>query len=205
MRIGFDLDNTIFDYSEAIVSAVNQIFSNSIHSNGILGKSRESIKTNIKSFFGETEWTRFQGLLYTKYVNLAKIDPCALYLIQELETFGTHQIEIVSHKTIYPILGPRIDMRSVATNYFHLTCNALLGKTLEFPIVYFHSLEEKINYINSQPFDIFVDDLWEVIGNLNIHHKIWFRPDKPLLGDFLVASSWKEVEKHIRKVLENEL
>lgn len=196
MKIGFDLDNTIFDYSEAILLAANSTFDISVHSNW----NKDYVKTLIQKNFGESEWTRLQGLLYTHYVSHAKIDENALRLIEEIDKSGQHHFEIVSHKTTFPIIGPRVDMRSIATEHFITTCETFLGRSLKVLITYTDSLEEKIQYINSNHFDIFVDDLWEVIEHLVIPHKILFLPSNLPEEDVLVANNWQEVS-HLIKVL----
>lgn len=196
MKIGFDLDNTIFDYSEALLLAANSTFDISVHSNW----KKDSIKTLIQKNFGESEWTRLQGLLYTQYVNHAKIDENAMRLIEEIDKSGQHHIEIVSHKTTFPIIGPRVDMRSIATDHFITTCETFLGRSLNVLITFTDSLEEKIQYINSNRFDIFVDDLWEVIKHLNIPHKVLFLPSNLPEEDVFVANNWQEVS-HLIKVV----
>lgn len=197
MIIGFDLDNTIFDYSDAIALAAKEMFGVSFDDNVM----RESAKSYIKKSFGESEWTRLQGLLYTRYVVNAKIDMCALNLIKEITESGHHYVEIVSHKTLYPIVGPKVDMRSVATQHFYESINKLSEKPLHIPIKFTETLDEKIKYINSYPFDIFVDDLLEVINQLRIKYRIWFRPSTINTQEFFLANNWSDVDSHIKNLL----
>ena len=196
MIIGFDLDHTVFDYSQSLTVALSEVFGVTLP----FGSKKDFVKRFVKSEFGETEWTRFQGLLYTRYVKYVDIDKQAVNVLGELVNSG-HHVEIVSHKTKYPIFGNKDDMRLIATYHFQHLIKQYCGHRLNIPIIFAETLQEKVQYINSYPFDIFVDDLWDVIEQLNVTYKIWFHPLASKELNVNLANSWDEVDSQIRALI----
>ena len=105
MRIGFDLDNTIFDYSKALEQLVGEDFR---FPRTQLPK-KEDVKSYLIQHFDEDSWTEFQGKLYTSCFENVSVSPNTIELLNDLSKHN--EVHILSHKTIFPALGPRIDMR----------------------------------------------------------------------------------------------
>lgn len=189
MLIGFDLDNTLLDYSDSVRMAAAEKLPNKVSD----GLTKESLKLQIQENFGGEEWTRLQGLLYTSYIQYATIDPYAIGLLNYLNQRGKHRIQIVSHKTRFPILGPQVDMREIASQHFDKLTKGLLGSTSGISIHFTETLVEKIEYINETKFDIFVDDLLEVISRLNIKNRILFSNSVIAQERMIVSNSWQEI------------
>lgn len=199
MLVGVDFDNTLVDYTKAIKIGSKSVFGITSGEN----ETKLSIKAKIRSEFGENAWTQFQGDLYTKYIYDAQIDQNAMLLIKDLLIDPNNSVEIVSHKTKYPIIGPKIDMRVIAKDFLRKTSLALLGQDLDIPITFSDTLEDKIAYINERPFDVFVDDLQEVIEKLSTPNKILFVPSSSDHNNFAFATnSWSEISLFIRSLIE---
>jgi hypothetical protein len=194
--LGFDLDNTLFDYSEAVQMAGWDLLQ--IPPSSKLTK--EILKQTVQKELGDVVWTELQGLLYTAYLKFVTIDSQALELLRFLKHETPHEIQIVSHKTEFPIIGPRVNMRDLATQTFCNLSNRYLGEDLDMKIVYQSTLADKITYINNFNFAVFVDDLWDVISNLRVKHRIFFTSSRDSANDTTFTNSWTEITAIIKEV-----
>jgi hypothetical protein len=153
LRIGFDLDNTIVDYTES-----SKLYAqlNSIH--GV------SDTSELRNFFLShndfSGWTRAQSWLYFDGLEYAQLSDGIIETIEKLRNLGSF-VAIVSHKTertpddfgSFPIRQQMQDW---------LTCT-VLPTIVDDNIFYSESLEDKITLIEKMSFDYFVDDLVKVL------------------------------------------
>ena len=152
---GFDLDNTLIDYSGAVkeyckIKRMNTC-ANIILLREQLGKNEES----------DYEWQLAQSWLYTEGLQFAQpavgsFDLCS-YLIQE-----GYQLYIVSHKTFYtPDFCGRVPLRDLATNW--IKKSTIANYFEETNQIYYESTRDlKVKRIRELSLDYFVDDLEEV-------------------------------------------
>jgi FMN phosphatase YigB (HAD superfamily) len=152
---GFDLDNTLIDYSAA-VEEYCRIKTLITCTN--IGMLRERLRKNNES---DHEWQLAQGWIYTEglkfaQVGLGSVDLCK-YLIQE-----GYQLFIVSHKTSHtPDFCGNTPLHDLANNWINESAIANYFKEAEQ--IYFEPTRGlKIKRIRELALNYFVDDLEEV-------------------------------------------
>lgn len=154
---GFDLDNTLIDYSGA-VEEYCRIKTLMPCTN--IGMLREQLGKNSSS---DHDWQLAQGWLYTEGLRFAQpglgsIDLCK-YLIQE-----GYQLFIVSHKTSHtPDFCGNTPLHDLANNWIKKSSIANYFKETEQ--IYFEPTRElKVKRIRELALNYFVDDLEEVFN-----------------------------------------
>lgn len=158
--LGLDLDNTIIDYSAAYFSLSERFDLNELH------RDRVSIRNILrKSKFDDEEWQYFQSLLYTEGLVYAKPAEGLLDFLNICK-HKKIRVSIISHKTTttQARFGSQ-DLRAPALEW--LRNNKILSKYIsESDVIFCSSAEEKIEVIKAKGFDIFVDDLIEILLDL---------------------------------------
>lgn len=159
MRIGLDLDNTILDYSESIRAATTEVFGVELPN-----VPKNELKRILSEEYGEDAWTVLQGYVYGEYSTLSSLFPAFGEFLDHAHSRG-YEIEILSHKTIFPIAGPTANLREYALLNLHRL--GVLEKLKKGPtgsevVSFFETKDEKIKAANSLVFDFFVDDLFDV-------------------------------------------
>ena len=171
-RFGFDLDNTLIDYSGAVkeycrIKSLN-LCSDVVMLRAELGKNRTS----------DHEWQLAQAWLYTEGLKFAQIGEGALNLCNYLNDEG-YQLYIVSHKTSHtPNHCGRIALHQVANNW--ISSSPIAEFFNEEQQIYFEPTRiSKIRRIQDLCLNYFVDDL-EVVFN---------SPDFPInTKNFLIST-----------------
>jgi len=171
-RFGFDLDNTLIDYSDAVkeycrIKSLNHC-SDVVRLRDELGKNHTS----------DHAWQLAQAWLYTEGLKFAQIGVGALNLCNYLESEG-YQLYIVSHKTSHtPNLSGRIALHKVANNWISSSPIAKFFK--EKQQIYFEPTRIlKVKRIQDLSLNYFVDDLEEVFNT----------PDFPInTKNFLIST-----------------
>ncbi len=164
MKIGIDLDNTIIDYDLVFLEATK--LQGIVVPETIVGKLaiREYLKTLPN---GELVWQQAQGLAYGKLLlQHAKLFSGVKRFLWRCLARG-HHIEIVSHKTQFGHGDKeKIPLREVATEF--LTQNDLLSDLAPMiaSVNFAETKSEKIEIIENKHFDIFIDDLPEILMSL---------------------------------------
>lgn len=165
IRFGFDLDNTLIDYS-ASVQKYCQI--NNLKNCVNIGELRQLLR---KSNVSNNEWQIAQCWLYTTGLNYANFSEGALDFIYHLykKNIG---IYIVSHKTEFtPNFCERKNLRHLAFTW--LKNSEIINVLPDLKNLYFEdSRQEKIAQINRLSLDYFVDDLFEVLDDPNLSKNI---------------------------------
>ncbi len=159
MRIGFDFDNTIACYDNAIKILATKRFD--------LPESLSLDKASLKGYLlnqGKVDqWTEFQGELYAPGMRYATVFVGVVNTIKELAK-SQHELFIVSHRTKYPYAGPPYDLHKSAGDWIESTlgANGLLD-TFGKNVFFLETLDEKIQKISELSCSIFVDDLASVL------------------------------------------
>lgn len=155
MIIGFDFDNTIVCYDNAIAILAEQQFDLPPD----LPRTKLGIRDFLRARGREEEWTRFQGELYGPGMTHAEPFEGALNVIETLAGLG-HRLNVISHRTRFPYLGERHDLHGFAGAWVRERVPAV------FESVSFHETkEEKIAAIARSGCDVFLDDLPEILSD----------------------------------------
>jgi len=200
MKIGFDLDHTLFNYSVSIRQALD---SNEKYSK-LSFSSKAELKQNMCDLLGPGAWTEFQGILYCEFIEFAFIDPFAMKVLKLIKAKG-HHFFIVSHKTTRPISGGDCLLRAASNSKLKSEFNqGGIPYTSSLPINYYDSLSQKTSAIQELGFDFFIDDLPEVIESLKgkvntlIHFDECIEESKPM-KDYLAFKSWSDIHDFFAK------
>ena len=160
VRIGIDLDNTVISYDKA--------FQLGAALSGLVDKNCKLNKKAIRDFIrngpdGETEWQKLQGYVYGEGIYEAVLFPGVYRFLWRCKQRKI-DVEIVSHKTEFGNFdSKKISLRDSATNF--LINHRLLGdkNSLIKKVTYKDTKTEKIDYIKENNFELFIDDLEEII------------------------------------------
>ena len=154
---GFDLDNTLIDYSAA-VEEYCRIKSLIPCTN--IGLLREQLGKNSSS---DHEWQLAQGWLYTEGLQFAQLGLGSINLCKYLIQEG-YQLFIVSHKTSHtPDFCGNTPLHDLANNWIKKSSIANYFKETE-QIYYEPTRELKVKRIRELALNYFVDDLEEVFN-----------------------------------------
>jgi len=147
--IALDLDNTIICYDEAFRAAASQL--DCLPEPGIV-INKSTIKDAARACGGNDLWTRVQGLAYGEQIGNGTLSPgCAEFVASAQE-----ELVIVSHKTQFPVLGDKTDLREAAANWVRSTPLASL------PLHFFDTREAKVAKVAELRPRALIDDLPEV-------------------------------------------
>ena len=199
MVIGFYFDNTIIDYSNSFKILAKKKKYNKINSN----LDKNSLKDFLIKNKKQNEWTIIQGEVYGKYITRAELYKGFIKLFRYLLKKNI-KIFIVSHKTKYPYLGKKINLRKEAKKWIQKNI-IYKNKIFNFSMknVYFeNSIEKKINRIVKLKCNIFIDDLPQILNLLpkNII-KFLFNPNakKKIKENYKTIESWAKFYDLIKK------
>jgi len=192
MIIGFDFDNTIVDYSKVFfkIAIKKKFITKNIYKN----------KTAIKKYLfkkGEMKnWKILQSEVYGK--EMAQAKPYKGFLkILKILLDKKNKINIISHKTLYPYCGKKINLHKSSRKWIAKNIKKQLRKKIKF---YFEKTEKKkILRIKQTNCNIFIDDLESILKRLPLKtSKILFSPEKKTSikeTNFTVIRSWEELHK----------
>ena len=187
--IGIDFDNTIISY-------VN-VFKKLLRKNKIqFGKklNKEIFKKKIIKKYNEKFYTKIQSEIYGENIFYARKFANLNQSLNNLKK--KNHIILISHKTKYPILGKKVDLRKKALLW--LNKNNLYGpkKIFNKKNVFFEeTIEKKIKRIRRLKCDYFIDDLSIILDRLpNSIYKIKFGSKSKKYKFFL---SWEKIDKII--------
>jgi len=153
--IALDLDNTIICYDESFRGAAAKL--DCLPADGI-SLNKASIKTAAIEKGGNDLWTRLQGLAYGDGIQAARLfDGCKRFINRALDR--KIKLAIISHKTEFPAIGPKVNLRMAAINW--LGNNQLSFGPL-LPLMFCDSREEKVERVRTLGCQVLIDDLPEV-------------------------------------------
>jgi hypothetical protein len=192
MRIGIDFDNTIVDYEGAFHAAAME--------RGLvtadLPKTKNSVRDFLNSAGRKDDFTALQGYVYGTRMNLAKVYPGFREFVA-IASASRNDLFIVSHKTQFPLLGPKYDMHEAARVFLaghRLSADdAVPGQNIFFE----ETKEQKIDRAAALHLDVFIDDLPEILtmpGLPDRCRRILFAPQgSDALGNFEQCRCWDEI------------
>ena len=159
MIIGIDFDNTIACYDGVFYRAA---LDRGLIPSG-LSSSKNSVRDHLNATGQKEVFTELQGYVYGHRMDLVAPYPGFSNFIFASRN-NQHQLYIVSHKTRFPIIGPRYDMHAAARKF--LTDHNLIGDhaIAEDHIFFELTKEEKIKRAAILKVDIFIDDLPEILS-----------------------------------------
>ena len=199
MIIGIDLDNTIICYDE--------LFHCLALEKGLISrdfpKNKDEIRNFLRSVHQENTWTEMQGHAYGPRILEAKPFDGVFDFLEKTRDLGI-QTHIISHKTKYPFLGPKVDLHEAA--YSWLRANRFLDQDfigLELSQIHLQlTKDDKFAMIRECSCDYFIDDLQEFlldpkfpdhVSRVLFSNTGFTQPEKILK----VAKSWWDVGKII--------
>lgn len=199
MFIGVDFDNTIVNH--------DAVFHKYGVERGLIkprtNKSKLRIGRAIKKLpDGNTKWTELQGWVYGAYMSESVPMNGALEFFQECKKLDI-PIAILSHRTQYPVIGPRINLRQASLQW--LEDNKFFVYGLERNMVYFaDTLDEKVKKIDDLGFTHFIDDLTLVLNHKKFpsHIKKYYLNKHGHANDpkIIPVKTWSELRNHILKM-----
>ena len=204
-NIGIDLDNTIIDYEDAFAVAAKEL---NIDTGFWAKNSRSLLRALLRETSeGELAWQALQGQVYGKYLQKYGRIYSGFGLFLWRCNLRGMDLRIYSHKTEYGNFDKaKIPLREVANKF--LSDNKI--NTIK-EVRFFESAKEKIQAINTDKFDIFIDDLPEILTSIDkeIGTKgILFydeNSDYEVLDDSIIkASGWIDIDRHINGKFENQ-
>ncbi|CAN1606772.1 hypothetical protein MCEMIE29_00197 [Candidatus Pelagibacterales bacterium] len=193
IKLAIDLDNTIINYDHLFYKAARNKLS--IQSNI---KNKENIKKLIIKKYSEKKWTEIQSAVYSQKIFQAKIFPGFINEIKKLSKYC--EIFIVSHKTLWPIYGKKINLHNKTKQFLKKKkisfCKNYLIK--EENIFFETTKEKKIKRIERIKPDYFIDDLESILKNIpKSINKILFNNKKN--NHFENLTTWFQLNKFINK------
>ena len=192
--VGIDFDNTVVCF--------DGLFHRAAVEQSLIPADLPTSKTAVRDYLRregkEPAWTELQGHVYGVKIREAAPFPGALEFIRSSRNLGW-KICIISHKTRYPVLGPRHDLHEAARRWLDdrgFTGAGLDGLHLEL------SKEEKLRRIGAEGCAWFIDDLPEFLkepGFPSTARPILFDPhdEYPAHAGSPRARSWAEIGKMI--------
>jgi phosphoglycolate phosphatase-like HAD superfamily hydrolase len=195
MLIGLDFDNTIVCY--------DRLFHRLAAERGLLlepvAENKTAVRDYLRRIGREPDWTEMQGVGYGPRISDAEPFPGVKEFLARCLAAG-HSVQIVSHKTKHPFLGPKYDLHEAAHAFltahgFYETAVTGLSPALVNLAL---TKQAKIDRIAELGCDVFVDDLPEFLAEPSFPtkpRKILFDPAGicPDDASYSRVSSWAGV------------
>ena len=187
MVLGIDFDNTIIKYDE--------LFHKIACEKGLIPVELPKQKNVVRDYLRETgiedEWTIIQGEVYGGRIKEAVLFSGVLEALKKLNSKQI-PINIVSHKTRIPYLGPKRDLHAAALNW--LKSNRVIDSGVsgvkEDKVFFEVTKEEKVNRIVKIGCTHYLDDLPEILEMIPEGiNKILFSPNK----EEIINSHWTAI------------
>jgi hypothetical protein len=158
-NIGIDFDNTIVVYDEVFHKYALKL--------GLIlkevKKNKQAIRDSIRALpGGNDKWTKLQGLVYGKHMDEARPSLGVKRFFKACKK-NSFKVMIISHKTLYPAMGPRVNLQAAAKMWLkNMDFLSKFGIT-EKDIVFEETLDGKLEQIARKRCAYFIDDLKEVL------------------------------------------
>ena len=192
MVLGIDFDNTIIKYDELFHKIALE--KNLIPTD--LPKEKNAVRNYLRYKNIEDEWTIIQGEVYGDRIKEATPFKGVLSTLRKLRQEKI-PINIISHKTREPYLGPKKDLHAAAKGWLKMNhFFEIEGLNFNKNHIFFElTKEEKINRIVATGCTHYVDDLPEILEMIPKEiNKILFSPNRSQKSseNSIVINSWKE-------------
>lgn len=195
LRIGFDLDNTLVNYS----LAVNQYCkANSLPVKNSIVELRNFLNPLDDR---QSDWVKAQSWIYSDGLEFAEIENSAVSFIEKMAE-ENYEICILSHKsTLGPPQFGEKPFRERATSWLAKSKIGLYF-TPGVNLFFYESLDDKVSGIKTQKLDLYVDDLLKVFRHPSYPNKVKsfiFRSGRDTLDWLHEIHDFKELEKFCRE------
>ncbi|MDD5428815.1 MAG: hypothetical protein PHI58_06265 [Candidatus Omnitrophica bacterium] len=196
-NIGIDFDNTIVVY--------DNVFHKYALRAGLISpevkKNKQAVRDAIRLLpRGNDKWTELQGLVYGKYMDEAEPTEGVEDFFRACKK-NSFRVSIISHKTVYPAMGPRVDLQAAAKKW--IEDRDFLSKLglKKSDIIFEKTLSGKLARITGRKCTHFIDDLAEVLGHPDFPEgvkKILYssNPGKNIPDDITCFEDWNAIEKY---------
>lgn len=159
MKIGIDFDNTIACYDD--------FFRELAEDRDIPIRDGETPKQCIKNAIvskknGNLEWSLLQAETYGSKIHSAKVFS-GFFEFLDLALSKNHTIKIISHKTLFPSVGERVNLHEAATSWLRDKGLLREGFLSRADCFFETSLQKKVERIKSQNCSYFIDDMEQVL------------------------------------------
>lgn len=196
MRIGIDFDNTIACY--------DLVFHRVALERGLIpaevSVAKDEVRDYLRGCDKEDAWTKLQGYVYGVCIQNVSPFPGVLEFLARCKQQGS-AIYIISHKTRYPLLGPRYDLHQAAYEWLanHNFCDpartGLTPRQLYFEL----TKQGKLERVAQVGCTHFIDDLPEFLAEpdfpTNVERILFDPNNQHTTGQsFQRAISWQEIE-----------
>lgn len=194
IHIGIDFDNTIVDYSQVMREYVKKSKLQADLSNIHVKHIKESMLLRPG---GSKHWIKFQGIVYGSLIDKATPARGIKHFLRmcELKSF---KVSIISHRSSYPIVGKRVDLRLAAYRWLEKN-NFFSDLGISTEDVFFEETrQQKITRITKSHCTHFIDDLEDVFLDLQFPKniiKILFAPYKQSAKSpkYIQVQNWKAI------------
>jgi hypothetical protein len=192
MRIGVDFDNTIVDYEGAFHSAALE--------RGLVKADLPNTKNSVRDFLNgsgrKDDFTALQGYVYGTRMDLAGVYPGFREFVA-VARGSRHDVFIVSHKTRFPLLGPKYDLHEAARVFLARHMLSADDAIPQNNIFFEETKEQKINRAATLRLDVFIDDLPEILSMPGLPERcrrILFAPQgSGASGSFEQCRRWDDI------------
>ena len=196
-KIGIDFDNTIVFYDDLFhkIALEEKLIPVDFPKSKMLIRDYKR-KKNKDGLF-----TIIQGEVYGKRILEASPTPNVVLVIKELINIG-FDVNIISHKSLYPYKGPQYDLHKSAflwlekNNFFKKGKVGLSRDKIHFNL----TKEDKINKIETIGCDYFIDDLPEILKLINkkTTKSLYSPTNNYENNDFIILNRWEKLIKILK-------
>ncbi|QEP42780.1 haloacid dehalogenase-like hydrolase [Ectothiorhodospiraceae bacterium BW-2] len=197
MYIGIDFDNTIACYDEIFYKvALEQGVINSD-----MPVNKIAIRDYLRGIDQEPVWTEMQGYVYGKRMSEASAFPGVVAFIAAAVEQG-HVINIISHKTQYPVIGLPYDLHAAARGWINENLVWNNRKLFSDEQLFFElTRDTKLAQIERCGCDCFIDDLPEILTAQKFPKNIisiLFDPEEHYsLSLMPTFATWQDIGKYL--------
>lgn len=195
-HIGIDFDNTIVTYDNVFHKYALEL--------GLISKGMKKNKQEIRNVIrmlpkGNDRWTELQGLVYGLYMDEAELfDGVDKFL--DTCKHKNIKVSIVSHKTVYPALGPRVNLRDVARKWLEDRGFFSRFGLLPEDVIFVGSIDEKLDEITKRKCTHFIDDLLEVLAYpgfpSNVQRILYSSSEDNVPPEIYRVKDWDEIWRY---------
>jgi hypothetical protein len=196
MHIGVDFDNTIACYDE--------VFCTAARARGLIPEgvplSKDDVRNYLRKKDNEDAWTELQGYVYGMCMDAVPLFPGALDFFYHCKSRGII-VDVISHKTCFPFLGPKYDLHKSAYNWLasHDLYTGSSTDSLAANVYFELTKQAKLQRIRQAGCTHFIDDLPEFLSEPNFPsgvNRILFDPSNRHVNEhgFPRATSWRSID-----------
>ena len=198
LRLGIDFDNTIVSYD----ALFHKVACEGKWIPEDLPVSKLSVRDYLRGIGKEPVWTEMQGVVYGARIQEAEAFP-GVHEFMRWARGADLPMCIVSHKTMYPFIGPKYDLHEAARGWIRTHLGDEDGPFVDPKNVFFElTKEEKCARVAALGCTTFVDDLPELLlgsGFPKSTEPLLFDPDGHHAGlDLLRIRNWQELHNLIQ-------